>query len=99
LAVFLAVFLTGFFFTDDFLEADFFRPEEVTFFFVTLRFLATVFLAAAFLDVAFFREAGALVRFLPTGFFLGIFYSCRTEKRRGLYIDVASMEAPIFGPI
>ena len=80
----------GFFFA-----AAFFLLAGAAFFLVTLRFLAADFLAAAFLAETFLRDAGAFFRFLLAVFFAGIFYSCRTEKRRGLYIDVASME-PLF---
>jgi hypothetical protein len=54
------------------------------------------------LTAAFFRLDEAFFRFLLTGFFTGISYSCRAEKRRGLYIDGAAMEPliyPYFEPL
>jgi hypothetical protein len=91
----LAFLVAGFFFADFFFEAAFFLLAGAAFFRVTLRFLAADFFAAAFLADTFLRDAGAFLRFLLAVFFAGIFYSCGTEKRPGLYIDVADME-PLF---
>ncbi len=88
----LTFFLATFFLvTGRFLLDFFFRAA--TFLLLTLRFFATFFLDAAFLAATFLREAAAFLRFLLAVFFAGIPYSCRAEKRAGLYIACAHMEA------
>ena len=90
-----AVFFAGFFLLIVFLLIFFL----VTFFFATL-FLLTFFLATFFLltrfDATFLREAVVFFRVFLAAFFAGIWYSCRIEKRAGLYIDGGSMEAYFF---
>jgi hypothetical protein len=73
-----------------------------------VTFLATFFLATFFLLVfllldlldllveVFLREVETFFRFLLEAFFAAIGYSCRIEKRAGLYIACASMEAYFF---
>ena len=103
-------FFAGFFFEGFFLLADFFfeavdfldvRFFDGDFFRVTLRLLAAFFFEAAFFDATFFRDEVAFFRFLLAVLLAGISNSCRTEKRRGLYIACPCMEAhfsPVFGP-
>ena len=88
----LTFFLATFFLVAGrFLLDIFFRVA--TFLVLTLRFFATFFLDAAFLAATFLREAAAFLRFLLAVFFAGIPYSYRAEKRAGLYIACARMEA------
>ncbi|MCH8117119.1 MAG: hypothetical protein IIA78_03255 [Proteobacteria bacterium] len=80
-------FLADAFFLLTFFFAIFFRAtgrflRAATFFRDTLRFLAT-----------FLREVATCCRFLLAVFFAGISNSCRIEKRAGLYIACANMEA------
>jgi hypothetical protein len=110
-AAFLAVFflLTAFFFATFFLltfffavflpEAAFLLLDAVAFFLVTLRFLGAALPAAALRGADFFLAVVDVFRCLLAVFFAGIFYSWRTEKRRGLYMACAGMEArfqPVF---
>ena len=80
-------FLLAAFFRDAFFRgAVFFRVADVVFFLVAVRFFEAFLLAPALRVAAFLPEAGAFFRCLLAVFFAGIFYSCRTEKRRGLYM-------------
>ena len=80
--------LDAFFLLVAFLDTDFFFREAG---FLRLVFLVEAVLREAFLD-AFLREA-VVFRFLLAAFFAAISYSCRNEKRAGLYIACAYMEA------
>lgn len=91
--LFFDTFLDTFFepFPDAFFrEAAFLPFEAAGFFLVALRFLDAVLDAvlrvAAFRFAAFLPAALAFFRFLLAVVLEGIFYSCRTEKRRGLYM-------------
>jgi hypothetical protein len=75
--------LAAFFLLVAFLEAVFFL----------LAFLVDDFRLLAFRDAAFLRDADAFFRFLLAALFAAIRYSCGHEKRAGLYIAGARMEA------
>ncbi|MDX1516915.1 MAG: hypothetical protein R3288_08760 [Woeseiaceae bacterium] len=101
LADFLAVFFADFlaFFFADFFFATFLLRALVAFFLVTLRFEAAVLRFVAFFAGALREARLAVFRFLLAVFFAGIVYSCGTEKRRGLYMAWAAVEArfrPVF---
>ena len=65
--------------------------------FFLLAFLAADLFLLTFFATAFLREAGAFFRFLLAAFLAAIVDSCRNEKRRGLYMAYASLEAHFFG--
>jgi hypothetical protein len=88
-----ATFLLGFFRAIFFLLTAFFFFAGEDFFLLTLRFFDADFLGAPFLTATFFLDAGAFFRFLLALFFAGMWYSCRTEKRPGLYMACARREA------
>ena len=89
---FVTFFFTAFFLlTGFFLLADFFADKG--FFFATLRFLAADFFGVDFLATTFFRDVVAFFRFLLAAFFAGIFGLLPDQKRPGLYMAGASMEA------
>ena len=92
---FEAFLRTDFFFVTFFRAGAFLARFDVAFFLVTLRFLAADFFAEDFFAEAFFVERFAVFRFLLAVFFAGILYSCRTEKRPGLYMCWEHVEARI----
>jgi len=74
------------FFAVFFREAAFLPFVAAAFFGVALRFPDADLRVAAFRVAAFLPAALAFFRFLLAVVLEGIFYSCRTEKRRGLYM-------------
>jgi hypothetical protein len=91
-----AVFRCAALFDAFFFGVGFFFFAAAGFFLVTLRLLDAGFRAAAFRLAAFLFEAVAFFRFLLAVFFAGIFNSCRTEKRPGLYMAWTRREARFF---
>jgi hypothetical protein len=86
-------FVAGFFLLTVFLRLTDFLA---TAFFLAAFFFATGFFALTFLAAAFFLETGAFFRFLLVAFLTAILNSCQIEKRAGLYIACADMEAYFF---
>jgi hypothetical protein len=81
-----------------FLVATFLRLTVLAFFLVAVLFRDAVLRAAVFRAAAFLPVAAAFFRCLLAVFFAGIFNSCGTEKRRGLYMASPDREAR-FGPV
>ena len=76
-----------------FLVAVFLRVPVLDFFLVAELFREVALRGADFRAAAFLPVAAAFFRLLLAVFFAGIFNSCGTEKRRGLYMASSGMEA------